>query len=813
MKKKVILILKLLFFVLILFLLYRELKNYNIRHIIEVVNEYRISVIILGLLTAGLNYFILTFYDLLALRNEDEKLSFKKIIPVSFTAFAFGNSLGFSGISSSAIRLRLYGALKIPEGKIIKISLFTMVSFWVGLITAAAVSAAVNMKIYAVPLIILLMIYCWKIPDRKKLSIKRSIVLKQLIVGFIDWAAAGLVLYIFLPERPDFFLFLGIFCLAQFAGVVSNLPGGIGTFEFVFLKLLGSSNGILAAIFLYRVIYYLVPLLGAIITYLVLEFTKKAEKITKTYEFLIPILLAAFCFTSGMILLISGAIPPAISRITFLEKIIPLGVLEISHFLGSIIGIVLILLSYAIKNRINLAYRVSVCALVFGIFSLLFKGAGYGTVMVLIFVLILLIPSKKFFYRKSSLFHNGINPEWTVLIIMVLISSIWLGLFSYKQTPYSSLLWWQFEFHKGAPRVLRMIFAIGLFTFIFSVIKILRPVPQEKYTVLNDSREAVDEIMKTSSDSESNLVYLNDKRIYFSDNKKAFLMYGKYQNTRIVMGDPIGNESEISEIIWDYFLETKNSLESLIFYEVGKENLHYYLDIGLTILKIGEEALVNLENFSLKGDKKKTLRYTYNKLTKEEYEMKIIKKEDIEPYLDELERISDIWLKTKSVKEKSFSLGNFTKEYMRNFDTAVIIKDNEIYAFANLFYSGDKNEISIDLMRYDADKAPNGIMDFLFMKIMEHGKENEFKYFNLGMAPLSGIEDKNTGLVNLWNKAGIFIYKHGNHFYNFDGLKKFKNKFDPEWKPKYVAFYGNPLKIVSNTVSLISGGMKGFFKK
>ena len=176
MKKKVILILKLLFFVLILFLLYRELKNYNIRHIIEVVNEYSISVIILGLLTAGLNYFILTFYDLLALRNEDEKLSFKKIIPVSFTAFAFGNSLGFSGISSSAIRLRLYGALKIPEGNIIKISLFTMVSFWVGLITAAAVSAAVNMKIYAVPLIILLMIYCWKIPDIKKLSIKRSIV-------------------------------------------------------------------------------------------------------------------------------------------------------------------------------------------------------------------------------------------------------------------------------------------------------------------------------------------------------------------------------------------------------------------------------------------------------------------------------------------------------------------------------------------------------------------------------------------------------------------------------------------------------------
>nr|WP_256478700.1 bifunctional lysylphosphatidylglycerol flippase/synthetase MprF [Sebaldella sp. S0638] len=645
------------------------------------------------------------------------------------------------------------------------------------------------------------------------MSIKRSIVLKQIIVGFTDWAVAGLVLYLFLPEKPDFFLFLGIFCLAQFAGVVSNLPGGIGTFEFVFINLLGSSNGILAAIFLYRVVYYLVPLIGAIITYIIMEFTSKTEKIARTYEFLVPVLLAAFCFTSGIILLVSGSIPPAISRITFLEKIIPLGVLEISHFLGSIVGIVLILLSYAIKNRINLAYRISICTLILGIFSLLFKGAGYGTASVLLLVLILLIPSKKFFYRKSSLFHNGINLEWTVLIVMVLISSIWLGLFSYNKTPYSDLLWWQFEFHKGAPRVLRAIFAIGLFTFIFSIIKILRPVTQEKYTCLNDSKETVDEIMRDSSDSESNLVYLNDKRIYFSDNKKAFIMYGKYQNTRIVMGDPVGDENEISEIIWDYYLDTKNSLESIIFYEVGKENLHYYLDIGLTILKIGEEALVNLGDFSLKGDKKKTLRYTYNKLTKEEYEIKIIKKEEIEPYLDELERISDIWLETKKVREKSFSLGNFTKEYMRNFDTAVITKDNEIYAFANLFYSGDKNEISIDLMRYDVDKAPNGIMDFLFMKIMEYGKENGYKYFNLGMAPLSGIEDRNTGLVNLWNKAGIFIYKHGNHFYNFEGLKKFKNKFDPEWKPKYVAFYGNPFKIVSNTVSLISGGMKGFFKK
>ena len=813
MKKKIILVFQILFFILILFLLYKELRNYNIRQIMKVLKQYRISVIFLGIIIASLNYLILTLYDFLALRNEDEKISLKKVIPISFTAFAFGNSLGFSGVSSTAIRLRLYGALKIPERKIIKISLFAMISFWVGLTLTGAVSGLINKSLYSIPLFILLGLYFWRVPKMKKINIKRNIILRQFLVGFLDWVVASLVLYLFLPVKPDFFLFLEIFCLAQLAGVISNLPGGLGTFEYVFLNLLGSSNGVIAALFIYRVIYYFIPLLGAAGTYVVLEFTSKAEKIAKTYEFLIPSLLAVFSFTCGIVLLISGSIPPELGRILFLKKIIPISVLEASHFLGSVTGVVLILLSYAIKNRINLAYKFTIIALVLGIFSLLFKSINIEAAAVLILALILIIPSKKYFYRKSSIFHNRISMDWVVPIVMVLISSIWLGFFSYKKTDYSSLLWWQFEFQKNAPRVLRTIFAIGIFTFIFSIIKILKPLSNEKYSALKDVEGEVRDIMRYSSDSESNLVYLDDKKIYLSQGRQSFLMYGKSRDTRVVMGDPIGKNDEMSEIIWDFFLETKQSLEQLIFYEVGKNNLNYYLDIGMTILKIGEEALVPLENFSLEGDKKKSLRHTYNKLIKDNYVLEIIKKEDIEQYLDELERISNLWLETKSVREKGFSLGNFSREYLRKFDIAVIKKDEKIYAFANLFLTGTKEEISIDLMRYDVNEAPNGVMDYLFIKLMEYGKANGYKKFNLGMAPLSGIEDKNSGLISLWNKASIFIYKHGNHFYNFEGLRRFKNKFNPEWEPKYIAFYGNPFKILKDTISLISGGVRGFFKK
>lgn len=105
----------------------------------------------------------------------------------------------------------------------------------------------------------------------------------------------------------------------------------------------------------------------------------------------------------------------------------------------------------------------------------------------------------------------------------------------------------------------------------------------------------------------------------------------------------------------------------------------------------------------------------------------------------------------------------------------------KIYSFTNLLSSSEKNEISVNLMRYDINISANELMDYLFVKLMKYEKEEGYKY--------------------------------GSHFYNFDGLRKFKDKFSPEWKPKYIAFTGNPVTIMRNTVSLISGGMKGFFKK
>ena len=141
-----------------------------------------------------------------------------------------------------------------------------------------------------------------------------------------------------------------------------------------------------------------------------------------------------------------------------------------------------------------------------------------------------------------------------------------------------------------------------------------------------------------------------------------------------------------------------------------------------------------------------------------------------------------------------------------------MIRNERIEAFANLWTGAQREELSIDLMRYLPD-AVDGIMEYLFICLTLWGKEQGYQWFNLGMAPLSGLE--NRALAPLWNRLGAFVFRHGEHFYNFQGLRQYKEKFNPQWRPKYLASPGGLAlpRIFANLATLISGGMKGMVAK
>ena len=145
---------------------------------------------------------------------------------------------------------------------------------------------------------------------------------------------------------------------------------------------------------------------------------------------------------------------------------------------------------------------------------------------------------------------------------------------------------------------------------------------------------------------------------------------------------------------------------------------------------------------------------------------------------------------------------------------AIVRKDGKIVAFANIWKGGEKEELSVDLMRYLTDYgAPRSIMDYLFTQLMLWGKNEGYQWFNLGLAPLSGLENRT--LAPLWNRLGAFLFRHGEDFYNFQGIRQYKEKFDPVWQPKYLlspAGFALPV-ILTDIASLTSGGFKGIVSK
>jgi phosphatidylglycerol lysyltransferase len=141
-----------------------------------------------------------------------------------------------------------------------------------------------------------------------------------------------------------------------------------------------------------------------------------------------------------------------------------------------------------------------------------------------------------------------------------------------------------------------------------------------------------------------------------------------------------------------------------VFYEVGPHHLPLFLDLGLRLVKLGENAKVPLTEFSLKGKRKGDLRNAQNRAEKDGAAFEILPPAAVPKVLDELERVSDAWLGSRNAREKRFSLGFFSRPYLEAGPVAVARQKDSIVAFANLWLAGDKEDCGIDLMRYTGSR-------------------------------------------------------------------------------------------------------------
>ncbi len=839
---------EILIFLAALSALHYSLAKYSYHDVTASLQSIPKNHILLALGFTCLNYLIMTFYDVLAFRYIGAVQSYPRIALASFIGYAFTNNAGsLSIVAGSSIRYRLYSAWGLSATDIARIVAFCTVSFWLGLIVLGGTVFLINpIQIHGVlrlpmhstrPMGAIMLSLAgaymiWIILKRKPLKIIRwefplppaSLSLAQIAVSCVDWTLAAWILYILLPTVPDlpFPAFLGLFLLSELVGIASNVPGGIGVFEGIMLLLLAPylpASTAMGALISYRGIYYILPLCSALMllgTQELLQQHKKArlliQSITVRLPALIPHILAAGAFLAGTLLLFSGASPAVPQRLAWLKHLLPLSVLEISHFAASLTGAALLVLARGLQRRLNAAYFMSIILLAAGIVFSLLKGVDYEEATVLGFILMALLPCRKRFYRKTSLIDEPFSPAWTAAIIVVFAGSVWLGFFSYRHTEYTNDLWWHFAFRDDAPKFLRATVGAATVMLIFAMARLLRPALPSPATPSGEELEAAALIARKSEKTYAYLALLGDKSILFDKNRSAFVMYGIKGRSWIAMGDPVGTRRQTIELAWHFRDLCDHFGGYPVFYQVDPENLPVYIDLGMNLIKIGEEGRVRLRNFSLRGASRKSLRHAYNRARREGYSFEIIPEEQVPEHIPRFREISDTWLAQKNTREKSFSLGFFNESYLMRFPAAVIRYKDTITAFANLWPGGNRRELSVDLMRFHPETA-HDVMDYLFIELMLWGREQGYGYFNLGMAPLAGLEDH--ALAPAWSKMGALVFRYGEHFYNFQGVRRYKEKFEPVWKPKYLAFQpGRPLPIITADIaSLISRGIGGIFSK
>ncbi|WP_010224745.1 phosphatidylglycerol lysyltransferase domain-containing protein, partial [Pseudomonas donghuensis] len=394
----------------------------------------------------------------------------------------------------------------------------------------------------------------------------------------------------------------------------------------------------------------------------------------------------------------------------------------------------------------------------------------------------------------------------------VLGASVWLLLFAYQDVPYSHQLWWQFTLDADAPRGLRSALGSAVLLVIVALTWLLRTARPVIHLPTSEELQRANAILQASDQPDGGLALTGDKALLFHPNDDAFLMYARRGRSLVALYDPIGPAHERAEMIWQFRDLCDVHHARPVFYQVRAENLPFYMDIGLTAIKLGEEARVDLKRFDLdaKGKEMKDLRYTWNRGGRDGLSLEV--HEPGQAPLEELKAISDAWLSGKNVREKGFSLGRFSPEYLQHFRIALIRFEGRPVAFANLLETRSLELASLDLMRAHPE-APKLTMEYMMIGLIQHYKQHGYGRFSLGMVPLSGLQPRRG--APLTQRLGSMVFQRGEQLYNFQGLRRFKDKFQPDWEPRYMAVPAglDPLVALADTAALIAGGLTGLVKR
>jgi lysylphosphatidylglycerol synthetase-like protein (DUF2156 family) len=528
-----------------------------------------------------------------------------------------------------------------------------------------------------------------------------------------------------------------------------------------------------------------------------------------------PLTAALLTLGAGVMLLASGATPSEPHRFLRLMEFTPVYLIEVSHFASSVMGLALVMLAFGLRARLDAAWVATMAALLIAAPLALLKGFNWEESAVLVTVAVLLAPFHGAFPRPARLSRMEVTPGWLLSAVCALVGAGLLGLWSFQHADYADQAWWRVMVDADAARAIRAWAGAALALFAFGIWRLLASAATPPVVGETDPEFArVRAILAKAEVAEpgSSLALLGDKRFLFSSSGDSFLMFGVRGRTWMALGAPVGRRDERMELLWRFRELADSHAARPGIYGLNAEDLPDIVELGFSIQKVGESAAVPLETFSIEGRKRGNLRRAWRKAAEEGATFEIVQGETVIELMPQLQAISDQWLAHHAGGEKGFSMGGFWPGYVAEFPVAVVRIYGTVVAFATLWTTAAHSAFSMDLMRY-ADEAPKNIMDYLFVELIAWGREQGYEAFEFGMAPLAGLEDR--PLAPIMSRVGNLLFERGEEIYNFQGVRRYKDKYDPLWQPRYIA---GPHKwviplLLAEVGLLSSGGVSGLAKR
>lgn len=570
------------------------------------------------------------------------------------------------------------------------------------------------------------------------------------------------------------------------------IPGSLGSFDLIMVSgLVGlgiDKAQALSWLLVFRLFYYILPFCLGVILFLKNMGGRLNEKYLgipqKVIEVLSAIVLVWGLRLFGFFLIVSAIVPQELGHLPLLRELTPSTGQFVFQLPSIVLGVLFFLLARLVKRRLKFTLTL---ATVLGLVSLVYLNTGSFSLPSSLFLMVLLFLvwwNKDTFVRRHYIYAwEDCYKDISYIGGSFFLTLVLLGhlnphhVFKLKHLSHLVTHWIHFL---GLSLILVILYVL-----------VLRESNQmkENFGEAFDKQRYQDFITTIPNiNLDAALAFLGDKYLYWyqeDGQDKVVFQFAIENNKCVVMSDPLAHLGYLEKGLSQFLAEAENANISVIFYEVNQETTLLLHEYGYDFMKFGETAQVSLDEFTTEGKHGKKYRTVVNKLENKGYQFQVLQPPFDKKMLNTLKEISDSWLDGR--QEKGFSLGYFDEKYIQLAPIALVSdEEDNIQAFVTFLASNGPNEASIDLMRYDLKTAPNGIMDYLFVKLLLHFKEEGVTFFDLGMAPLSNVGTEKHSFLQ--EKVAYLIYAFTNRFYSFSGLRQYKQKFNPIWSPRYVAY-------------------------